>query len=517
MTVNGGPEAARWDRLLVFGAVVFVLISRLAMVPRFLYDWDAVEFADALHGFDVTAGRPHPPGFLWFVLCGRVAYVLVGDERLALALVSVIASALTVPLAYRLGRRWCGADTARIWVVWWATQPLFWHYGSLQLTYCCEAAAVLALLLLWDNHPTDDGGRTRAAPFLAGLAFGLAGGFRLSTLGILGLVFLAWLGRRTWLERVVALAGVAVGVGLWLAPSAWLSGGWDAYRQAWRATGAIFFSSQSALGGNWSGSLKHLEALGAALWHALGWLLLPVMVAAGVAGVTWRRRDHGERTLALWAGAGLAWCVFFHMGQPGYLLAFLPALGLAAIRALQAAAGRSARATVALAVLLAGSNVATRALGTGPCSLATLARSQELLARQIETVRRDYQPQDTLILSYGAFRQLAWYLPEYRHAILTVLFRDPATAPLEVQAVHFSQHRTMTPERWWMPGERRPEPIDLAGVRHLLVPDEAMVWLYGGGPRLHAVPHGHPYLWVAEVPRDSRIDFGYGYWRVVTP
>src|SRR3979409_1433137 len=84
-TVAGGVSAT-WATLaiLAFGTGA----SRLPFLTPRLAHWDAVNYALALHDFNVAAHQPHPPGSPYFILLGRAALALVGDDNAALILVS---------------------------------------------------------------------------------------------------------------------------------------------------------------------------------------------------------------------------------------------------------------------------------------------------------------------------------------------------------------------------------------------------------------------------------------------
>ena len=202
------PRRSPVEIAFLAAVMLVVVVSRRLFFAHYLVDWDSVAFADALHHFDVTRNWPHPPGFPVYILLGRLAYALVRDEAAALSWVNCLLSAATIPLVFSLGRRWLGARPAAVWTVWWATQPLFWYYGAAQLTYPTEAGCALLLVWLWTRRPAVPAG-------LGGLLFGLAGGVRVSTYAVLGLVFVDWLRQRSARERGWALAGAAVGAAAW--------------------------------------------------------------------------------------------------------------------------------------------------------------------------------------------------------------------------------------------------------------------------------------------------------------
>src|SRR5262245_32419683 len=155
--------------------------SRVPFRARLLPTWDTVQFALALHEYDVVKHQPHPPGYILFVALGRLAALATGDATLALTWLAVLASALTVLLVYRLAWMLHDRATAVVAAVGLAASPLFWSYGEVGLSYTMEAALATGVaMLVWPML----GGRAAFAGWSA-LALGLAGGVRQSVLVLL--------------------------------------------------------------------------------------------------------------------------------------------------------------------------------------------------------------------------------------------------------------------------------------------------------------------------------------------
>ena len=58
------------DLLLPWAVAVATLVARLATAATGPTDWDSAQYASAVARFDVTHGRPQPPGyFLYVVAC----------------------------------------------------------------------------------------------------------------------------------------------------------------------------------------------------------------------------------------------------------------------------------------------------------------------------------------------------------------------------------------------------------------------------------------------------------------
>src|SRR5205814_3263238 len=85
-----------WVALALAGAV-----SRLPFVRATPINWDSVQFALGLEPFNLHSHQPPPPGYILYIALGRAINWLVGNPGLSLSLLSVLLSALALPLFYR--------------------------------------------------------------------------------------------------------------------------------------------------------------------------------------------------------------------------------------------------------------------------------------------------------------------------------------------------------------------------------------------------------------------------------
>jgi 4-amino-4-deoxy-L-arabinose transferase-like glycosyltransferase len=314
--------ARHGDLLLALGLSALTLLSRWPYRARMLYNWDAVQFALALHEFDVAKHQPHPPGYLLYVGLGRLLNASLGDPTVAYVALAMLFSAGTTLVVYDLARRLYDRATALVAASLLAVSPLFWFYGSVGLTYAGEAFA--ASVVAWFAHATLGG---RALHLHAGaLALGLTGGVRPSVLLLLLPLWLAcaWRAVGSWRRLVPAGAILAGAVLAWLVPMVWLSGGPSAYLAASAQLYGSMVLPTSVLGGSLPVTLAQARYLLESIVVGLGPLAL---VALAVPAYT-RRAGGGppERFLLLWIVPAGAFYTLVHFGQAGYVLTFLPAL-----------------------------------------------------------------------------------------------------------------------------------------------------------------------------------------------
>jgi hypothetical protein len=202
-----------------------VAVSRIAFRSHDLYDLDSVNFALAINRFDPRVHQPHPPGYFLYICLGRLINFFVHDANLALVLLSVLASIVTVLLVYRLALEWFGPRAATFAGLRFLFSPLAWFHGTVALTYSLEAAASALLgYLCWRID------RGRAAFVLpTALVLGITAGIRPSSIVFLGPLFLFSLRSVPLKKRILGLGALGLTYAAWFLPMIYASGGFQAY------------------------------------------------------------------------------------------------------------------------------------------------------------------------------------------------------------------------------------------------------------------------------------------------
>jgi hypothetical protein len=485
--------APHGDLALALGLALVTLVSRWPYRARMLYNWDAVQFALALHEFDIAKHQPHPPGYLLYVALGRLLNASLADPTLAYVALAMLFSAGSTFVVYWLARRLYGRASAITAASLLAVSPLFWFYGSVGLTYAGEAFA--ALVVAWFAY----GALTGHVPSLywGALALGLTGGMRQSVLLLLLPLWLgsALIGIRS--RRRVAIAGaiLLVAVLAWLVPMLWLTGGPAAYVGASTQLYGSMLLPTSVLGGSLEVTLAQVRYLLESTLVGLG----PLGLAA-LALPAYSRRNGWHRPewfLLGWMVPPSIFYMLIHFGQAGYVLTFLPALVilLSHILVWAVAAGserlrrpnwRWALITATLLPLVlinTGFFVSARPMPRefdnrgGEAwiwrardefhdwimsrTAAALREHEAVIRTYVETIRAVYDPTDTALLtelgnprSYPWLRHAMFYMPEYPIYQVQV-----GAMPLGFYAPQFAATMILTP------GARITLP---AGIRQLV-------------------------------------------------
>lgn len=410
--------------LVSAGLALLVFATRWPFRTRFLYNWDASNFALGILHFDVTQHRPHPPGYPYFVALGAALSPLTGDANAALVLAAVALEALSVVALYLLGTAMAGRLGGLAAALLLAASVTFWTYGEVALAY--PALSGFGTLFALFAYQTLVQGKDRLLP--AAAAYTAGTGFRPDLALFLLPLLLACCRGRPPARAALALAVAFGGILLWLVPTALLSGGFDAYLAVLSAyTGADVVERYAPAAG---GLTKLAVNLRDTLQYTAYALYAEAAVVLGGLACLVRRPPRGPDTapyvfLLVWAAPMVLFYVFVHIGDPGYVFSFVPPLlllGVVAIaRFLQdpgnrlPARHRRSLAAGGLAAVLAA-NALIFLLYPRPLTLPGLRAADAGLAGRLAYVQR-YRPEEVMVLTYDSYKQFRYYLPGYPNTL----------------------------------------------------------------------------------------------------
>jgi hypothetical protein len=307
----------RWVRALIIFAVAALI--RIPFRASYLVNWDSVNFALGVESFDLESHQPHPPGYLGYVLLGRVIDWVVRDPVIALTAISVVAGSAATMLVYLLATRMTSERASIIAAALFGTSPLVWYYSEVALTYILEVALAvpLVLLILEARKQRRTGFLMVAAVLLAAM-----GAIRQTSL-VLFLPLLIY-GAMAFAPKVrIRCAVLLVTLSMtWLVPLIFLAGGPIDY---------LRLSSQLAEltgGATWLGSgaglVQNFLVVTAALVVGLHVALLAIPISALSRAKSPRLESEHRRILLVWGLPALLVYLFSHSGQLGYVLVLLP-------------------------------------------------------------------------------------------------------------------------------------------------------------------------------------------------
>src|SRR5450759_4654487 len=102
------------------------LLTRLPLIPPYLYSFDDINLALALTRFDPTRNQPQPPGYPFFVGEEKLLYHFIGSPERTFFILEVLISGLSVALLYLLARRMFSKSVAVFAAILLFANPVFW-------------------------------------------------------------------------------------------------------------------------------------------------------------------------------------------------------------------------------------------------------------------------------------------------------------------------------------------------------------------------------------------------------
>lgn len=427
MTAANPSRPSEWNKIdwqIASALFIVTFLSRIPFRTTLFYAWDSVLYARAIDHFDVSMRQPHPPGHIFYVFLSRAVNLITGDPNSAMVWVSVFFSAAAVAALYWLGTMMYDRPVGLVASLLLATSLSFWAYSEVAYPY-----TLLAFLVTIFAGLIYGARKTQSAVFilLAAPCLGIGSGFRQDMLPFMlplmayGLYGMPW---RRWLAAAVLLGA---GVVSWYLPSALLSGGFAVYREQSSEQSAYIIEKISVFG-------RGFDAVTANL-HDLGWFSLLALAAATplmlifitdlfLPRLRGMRRDGRLLFLLIWTVPSVLFYILVHIGEFGYVFSFLPAVLLAAtwgtanMAALIAEKrgdvkkGATIFALVSATIIFA--NLMAFLVLTPSLSANRLAARDGILRSRLDTIKQDFDPRTTFIVSVFDYQQAAFYLPDYQ-------------------------------------------------------------------------------------------------------
>lgn len=424
------PECSsgeRWNKsdwLIATALFIVTFLSRVPFRTTMLYAWDSVLYTRAIELFDVRIHQPQPPGHIYYVGLVWLVNSVTGDPNAAMVWISILAAAGAVSVLYFLGRMMFGRDIGLVAALLLATSLSFWVQSEVAYPY--TLLGCLSLIVAAMIYPTWTGSKAWVLP--AALALGIASGFRQDLLPfLLPLLALGIWDKGRW--RVAGAAAIVIaGAAAWYIPSAILSGGFTAYREASSQQSDYLMTYFAVFGGGFDAFQANMDELLRFLLYGLSSALLLVPVTLIVAATSSGRRQFRDRRLLFllaWIAPSLLFYAFIHIGEYGYIFSFLPALLLLLAWSLRTAAvmfasrpGRQRHAKRALwgaAVPLMLINLVLFLALSPPFSADRLAARDDILRSKIETISKNFDPGKTMVISVFDYQQANFYMPDFHH------------------------------------------------------------------------------------------------------
>ena len=411
------------DYVFLLGLFFITVFTRVPFGSRLLYHWDSIQFALALKKYDITLHQPHPPGYFFYVMLGRLLNLLINDANTVFVSISVIFSGLAVAAIYHLGKEIFDKNIGVIAAAIALTSPNLWFHGEVALTYIVEAfLSTIVALLCWRVLKGE-----HKYIWLSAVALGIAGGIRQNTI-----VFLLPL----WLFsiRKVPIRYIAASLGLlgivcllWFVPMVWMTGGLNAYRGALEELWLFNTGHVSVFEKGWATFKIFSSSLFKFIIYSIGVGVVILCFAAYslIRHSQLRSLDRNKVFfffLWMFPAAFFYLTIFIHPANPGYVLIFLPALFILTSVSIGSISDdlrrfmkRDFSKLIALTIMIM--SIYLFFFSRYPVSYREVRDHDRNLSIMLDGIKT-FNPENTAIFAepyifYG-FRHIMYYLPEYR-------------------------------------------------------------------------------------------------------
>jgi hypothetical protein len=305
-------------------------------VAHTLFEFDSVDFAVAIHRFNLAQVTPHMPGYILHVLLGQLILNVLGltsNDNAAFVTISILLSMGSVLFLWRAVYWLRGERVALIAAILWLTNPLFWFYGEVATVYPHEAffaSTILYLGIALFRRPNESWIAITLGVFLS-----LATGARESSLifflpALLYLFIRTNQSKRTSVLTILAFAIVTL---CWALILFSYSGGLGIYLH-YAGHEKIYRSQSFVFGNSLSGHLAVMVKI--LLYLLVGALPILITVAFAITAFPKWLREFAQQShrkpvftfTALVAAIPLLFYFLVYFMKAGYLLNVLPSLTL---------------------------------------------------------------------------------------------------------------------------------------------------------------------------------------------
>ncbi len=444
-SLHGAPSPPtihreRWFLLLVAGLTCGL---RLPFRSHFLSNHDAVNYALALERFDMRVSQPHPPGYILYILWGRLLNALLNDPTRSLIGLSILGSSLAVVALYLITREMYDRRTGAIAVLLLCFNPTFWLFGEVALPYTLDLfASALLAWLCWRTEKR----RTMKQLALTAFSLGLVGAFRPQTMVFLTPLFLYAARFYPGKQLIPATFIVALPFVSFFVPSVLVSGGPANVLRLMRRTVPVFYSQETMRKSvRVPRYIRNADTTFRYVFRTLGELGAPLVVIGVLAEKRLLQfwRNSRLRFMVIWILPTFIFYLLIWPGNLGTILVCIPPFFLLAAaglnRVLRSERGGRPLGGLILLTILLWSTASFITLPRYPLGerYREFDNYQRLVAIDAYydaklALLQEIPPEGTIVFA-NDFRHLQYYLPTYRTYSYPTLYRsDPSLVKLVI-------------------------------------------------------------------------------------
>ena len=384
---------------------------------------DSVQYAIALEQYNITVHQPHPPGYFLYVMMGRLLNLFIQDANITFIVIGILFSGLTVIAVYYLGKDIFNKKAGIIAAAIAITSPNLWFHGEVALTNVVEAFfSTIVAFFCWKIYKGE-----HKYIWVSVIAFAVAGGIRQNTMIFLLPLWLFSV-KGVPIRKIISSLGLLIVCCLfWFFPMVQMTGGWNAYREAFRELWLFNTGNVSVFEKGWATFKIFSSCLARFTVYGVGGGIF-VLVIGVYSLIRKKRIKLLDKTkvafFSLWILPSFLFflLIFIHPSNPGYVLVFMPALFILTALSidfistdLKEIIKRDSSIFITSVIIII--NVFMFFSSSYLSSNRQIRTHDRNLSIIIDGIKK-YNPSKTAIFvipySYYSYRHIMYYLPHYR-------------------------------------------------------------------------------------------------------
>lgn len=409
--------------LLPLSLLLLTIISRFPFTSKLLYHTDSIHYALALKNYNITVHQPHPPGYFLYIMLGRFLNLFIEDANIIFIFISIIFSGLTVVALYYIGKEIFNKRIGVIAAAIALTSPNLWFHGEVALTNAVEAFfSTLVAFFCWRIYREED-----KYIWFSVIALAIAGGIRQNTMIFLLPLWLFSVKGLAVRKIIASLGMLVVCCLLWFVPMVIMTGGWNAYQEAFRELWLFNTGNVSVFEKGWTTFKIFSSCLIRFTVYGIGGGIFVLGLATHSLIKNKRIKLLDKKKISffsLWILPSFFFflLIFIHPSNPGYVLVFLPALFILTSVSIdylstdfKKVMKKDITSSIVFVIIII--NLFIFFFSRYPISYQEIRTHDRNLSIMLDGIKK-YDPCKTAIFiapySFYGYRHIMYYLPKYR-------------------------------------------------------------------------------------------------------
>lgn len=202
------------EKFIIATVLAIALILRFYFQTKWLEDWDSVQFALGLHNFSLANHQPHPPGYILYILMGRVLNSFLHNDIYSLNIISITLGTLSALPLFFITRKFTDFKSALASCIIFLIVPVQWMLSEVALSNI--PGMFFTILTAYFLLNAD---KSKSSLYLGAFLAGLSIGVRFAEFSIVtSLLLLTLYFKKKTPEVLLSILIFFLALALWLIP-----------------------------------------------------------------------------------------------------------------------------------------------------------------------------------------------------------------------------------------------------------------------------------------------------------